>query len=84
MAAFGLGEKASGAFVGCVRLGIGVSREGAKARRREGEPRGKANFDMIYMIYMIFDGLAEALGLRWVRRAGGRAVGWSECGTWAQ
>ena len=69
LAAFGFGGKARGAFGECVILGTGVSRGGAK-----GGPRGKANFDMIYMIYMIFDGLAEALGLRWVRKAGDRSL----------
>ena len=41
------------AFGECVRLGIGISREGAEARRGA---KGKADFDMINMIYMIFDG----------------------------
>ena len=40
-AAFAFGEKASGAFGKCVGMGIGVSREAAKARRGA---RGKAGF----------------------------------------
>ena len=40
-------------------MGIGISREGAEPRRG---PRGKANFDMINMIYMIFDGLGWVPG----------------------
>ena len=54
LAAFGFGGKACGAFGECVILGTGVSREAAKPRRG---PRGKANFDMINMMDMIFDGL---------------------------
>ena len=51
---FWFGANACGAFGGCVRLGIGVSREAAKARwgaKGMGEV-----LDMINMIYMIFDG----------------------------
>ena len=44
---FWFGANAGGAFGGCVRLGIGISREAAKARRG---PRGKADFDRIYMM----------------------------------
>ena len=44
---FWFGANASGAFGECVRRGIGSSREAAKARRGA---RGKADFDMIYMI----------------------------------
>ena len=44
---FWFGANARVAFGGCVRLGIGISREAAKARRG---PRGKADFDRIYMM----------------------------------
>ena len=75
-AAIAFWGKASGewaaAFGGCVRRGIGVSREAAKTRRG---PRGKANFDMINMIDMIFDGLGRVPGLRWVRRVAADMVG---------
>ena len=54
LAAFAFGEKAFGAFGECVRRGMGISREAAKPRSGA---RGKADFDRINMMDMIFDGL---------------------------